>query len=57
MESKTCYAFPVMKDRPLCLHSIKFEQPFIFYVRMGLIQAHRPTQITLIIWMVISKIV
>jgi hypothetical protein len=48
MESKICNAFPVMKDRPLCLHSVKFEQPFIFFVRRVLIQAHRPTQIILI---------
>ncbi len=35
MESKTCNAFPVMEDWPLCLHFAKFVQIFNFF-------AHQP---------------
>jgi hypothetical protein len=46
MESKTCNVFPVMEDRPWCLHfEVRAALQFVF-VRMVLI--HRPTQIILI---------
>ncbi len=32
MESKTCNAFPVMEDRPLCLHFAKRVQLFNFFI-------------------------
>ncbi len=35
MESKTCNAFPVMENWPLCLHFAKFVQLFNFFCVKG----------------------